>query len=188
MEKYTDLKLELFLKRVVEEAKPMLGEFILGDRPLHAAIFIDGTEFRWKLWKPEERSIKDEIAQALQLLVTNGFVVQRKSNKEEGELMGSITINKELSKDDTLIITNTFQYDDNGKEVGKSIGYEIKKEETKPECDHIVGLRNIYHITNGIQPGFIEVHDSDIAGKYMMNYLFKDCPECGEKLNLKKDL
>ncbi len=58
----------------------------------------------------------------------------------------------------------------------------------KPECDHIVGLRNIYHITNGIQPGFIEVHDSDIAGKYMMNYLFKDCPECGEKLNLKKDL
>ncbi len=118
--------------------------------------------------------------------VTHDHRCQEK--KEEGELMGSITINKELTKDDNLIITNTFQYDDNGKEIGKSIGYEIKKEEPKPECDHIVGLRNIYHITNGIQPGFIEVHDSDIAGKYMMNYLFKYCPECGEKLNLKKDL
>lgn len=206
MEKYTDLKLELFLKRVVEEAKPMLGEFILGDRPLHAAIFIDGTEFRWKLWKPEERSIKDEIAQALQLLATNGFVVQRKSNKEEGELIGSITINKELSKDDTLIITNTFQYDDNGKEVGKSIGYEIKKEGPKPECDHIVGVYNDYGFVLEVSQSMCSVNsdwsnydrEEFILEKKYCHSHFYFCPKkgCGapidweeiaKKLNLKKD-
>lgn len=55
----------------------------------------------------------------------------------------------------------------------------------KQECDHIVGLRNIYHTTHGIQPGLIEVHESDIAGKGSIQYRFKECPECGEKLNLK---
>lgn len=62
-----------------------------------------------------------------------------------------------------------------------------KKEEPKPACDHIVGLRNIYHITKGLQPGFIEVHASDSLGKKIDYYKFKECPECGEKLNLKKD-
>lgn len=65
--------------------------------------------------------------------------------------------------------------------------YIIHKEEPKPECDHIVGLRNIFHINGGVQRGFIEVHRSDINGLMMLEYAFKECPECGEKLNLKKD-
>lgn len=62
-----------------------------------------------------------------------------------------------------------------------------KEEEPKPACDHIVGLRNIYHITNGLQPGFIEVYESDLSKDHVNFYHFKRCPECGEKLNLKKD-
>lgn len=60
-------------------------------------------------------------------------------------------------------------------------------EEPKPECDHIVGLRNIFHINGGVQRGFIEVHQSDINGLVMLEYSFKQCPECGEKFKQKKD-
>lgn len=112
--------------------------------------------------------------------------------------IGSITINKELSKDDTLIITNTFQYDDNGKEVGKSIGYEIKKEGPKPECDHIIGKVDEQLITVSNHAdciyafGLVTDHDPDDAS------VFYFCPKkgCGapidwseieKKLNLKKD-
>lgn len=57
----------------------------------------------------------------------------------------------------------------------------------KIECDHIVGLRNIFHINGGVQRGFIEVRQSDINGLIMLEYPFKQCPECGEKFNQKKD-
>jgi hypothetical protein len=112
---------------------------------------------------------------------------------EEGELIGSIKINQTLSKDDALIITNTFQYDDNGNEVSKSIGYEIKKEEPKPECDHIVGWHTITEYGNDDDDMpfedlyFVKSKELPVPATLQPLTYFKYCHECGEKLNLKKD-
>lgn len=113
--------------------------------------------------------------------------------KEEGELIGSIKINQTLSKDDALIITNTFQYDDNGNEVSKSIGYEIKKVEPKPECDHIVGWHTITEYGNDDDDMpfedlyFVKSKELPVPATLQPLTYFKYCHECGEKLNLKKD-
>lgn len=67
------------------------------------------------------------------------------------------------------------------------LDYILHGEEPKPECDHIVGLRRLVHMNGSIQPGLLEVYDSDKYGKEHMIRHYKLCPECGEKLNLKKD-
>lgn len=59
---------------------------------------------------------------------------------------------------------------------------DCQKEEQKPECDHIISIEG-----NGsglsIYSQFGKV--LDVPNPY--RYTLKRCPECGEKLNLKKD-
>ena len=149
---------------------------------------------------------KDQIDDLVSLVEANGYATSEQlpkifavveqgctcqEKKEEGELIGSIKINQTLSKDDALIITNTFQYDDNGNEVSKSIGYEIKKEEPKPECDHIVGWHTITEYGNDDDDMpfedlyFVKSKELPVPATLQPLTYFKYCPECGEKLNQK---
>lgn len=60
-----------------------------------------------------------------------------------------------------------------------------KKEEPKPECDHIVGF---FAAETSYGAGLFQIEPGEDVSQYGSDvYYCKFCPECGEKLNLKKD-
>ena len=64
--------------------------------------------------------------------------------------------------------------------------YLVSKEEPKPECDHVKGTE-CDHIVGIAYQGALGFAQK--ASDPIKNYIqkFNYCPECGEKLNLKKD-
>lgn len=59
------------------------------------------------------------------------------------------------------------------------------KEEPRPECDHIVGF---FAAETSYGAGLFQIEPGEDVSQYGGDvYYCKRCPECGEKLNLKKD-
>ena len=62
---------------------------------------------------------------------------------------------------------------------------KVHPKEPKPECDHIVGF---FAAETSYGAGLFQIEPGEDVSQYGSDvYYCKRCPECGEKINLKKN-